>query len=152
MTSTAPAITRSMRRRAPLAIASLLTAACATAGPHPPIGVMWGYISKATNSPNLEIVGYAPDRPSCEYSRAVRQTRRGVPIPAQLSDQCQQLAVLPYREGADSVYWVFGPDMEEFGVGANDPNVCLTMREQAVQLLPLAVLGACEPVVVKRVM
>ena len=141
-----------MLRRAALAIVSLLTAACATAPPHPPIGVMWGYIGKLTNPPNLEIVGYAPDRPSCEYSRAMRQTRRGVPIPAQPSDQCQQLAVLPYREGADSVYWVFGPDMEEFGIGASDRNVCLRLREQAVQAVPLAELGECEPVVVKRVM
>jgi hypothetical protein len=141
-----------MLRRAALAIVSLLAAACATAPPRAPIGVMWGYIGKLTNPPNLEIVGYAPDRPSCEYSRAMKQTRRGVPIPAQVSDQCQQLAVLPYREGVDSVYWVFGPDLEEFGVGASDRNVCLTLREQAVQALPLADLGECEPVVVKRVM
>ena len=139
-------------KRAARIVLCLATAGCATGAPHPPIGVMWGYIGKPANPSNVEIVGYAPDRPSCEYSRAMRQTRRGVPIPAQLSDQCQQLAVLPYREGADSVYWVFGPDLEEFGVGASDRTVCLTLREQAVQALPLADLGECEPVVVKRVM
>lgn len=152
MTSSAPQDRRRILKRAARIVLCLLTAGCATAPPQPPIGVMWGYIGKPTNPSNVQIVGYAPDRPSCEYSRAMGQTRRGVPIPAQPSDQCQPLAVLPYREGADSVYWVFGPDLEEFGVGASDRNVCLTLRERAVQALPLAELGECAPVVVKRVM
>ena len=141
-----------MLRRAALALVSLLTAACASAPP-PPTGMMWGYIGKVANPPNLEIVGYAPDRPSCESSRATGQTRSGVPVPSSTSDRCQQLAVLPYQEGADSVYWVFGPDVEEFGIGASDRNVCLTLREEALKVVSrLTTLRECEPVIVKRVM
>jgi hypothetical protein len=141
--------------RVALVVTSLLTAACATSTPHPPTGMMWGYIGKSTNPPTLEIVGYAPDRPSCEYSRAMGQTRSGVPVPSQRSDQCQPLQVLPYREGADSVYWVFGPDIDvdHFGVGANDRSVCLTLREQALKAFRrLDTLSECEPLIVKRAM
>ena len=140
-------------RRAALAVVCLL-AACATA-PLPPTGMMWGYIGKIANPPNLEIVGYAPDRPSCESSRATGQTRSGVPVPSSTSDRCQQLAVLPYQEGADSVYWVFGPetDVEQFGIGASDRNVCLTLRDEALKVVSrLTTLRECEPVIVKRVM
>jgi hypothetical protein len=144
-----------MLRRAPLAIVSLLTAACATGPPHPPTGMMWGYIGKLAHPPNQEIVGYAPDRPSCESSRATGQTRSGVPVPSSTSDRCQQLAVLPYQEGEDSVYWVFGPetDLELFGIGASDRNLCLTLREEALKVISrLNTLRECEPVIVKRVL
>src|SRR5262249_58911171 len=76
--------------RVALVVTSLLAAACAST-PHPPTGMMWGYIGKSTDPPTLEIVGYAPDRPSCEFSRAMGQTRSGVPVPSQRSDQCQPL-------------------------------------------------------------
>jgi len=138
-----------------LALASLLTAACATAQPHPPIGVMWGYLGPAANLPSLEILVYTPDRPSCEFSRAMGQTRSGVPVPSQRSAQCQRMAVLPYREGADSVYWVFTTDTnaEQFAAGGNDRALCTNFREGALKALPRGdTLGECEPVVVRRVL
>ena len=141
--------------RVALVATSLLAAACAST-PHPPTGMMWGYIAKSTDPPTLEIVGYAPDRPSCEFSRAMGQTRSGVMVPSQRSDQCQPLEVLPYREGTDSVYWVFGPDInvDRFGLGANDRNVCLSLREEAIKLRPLRAdaLSECERLSVKRAM
>ena len=110
-------------RRILLVLVSLLTAACATARPQPPSGVMWGYLGTTANLPSVEIFGYAPDRPSCEFMRAMAQTRSGVPVPSQVTAQCQQLAVLPYRDGADSVYWVFTlteSDVEQFAAGGVD--------------------------------
>ena len=139
--------------RVALVVVSLLTTACATPTPHPPTGEMWGYIGKSTNPSTVEIVGYAPDRPSCEYSRAMGHTRSGVPVPSQRSDQCEPLTVLPYREGAESVYWVFGPDIDvdHFGLGSNDRNVCLALREQALNAFRrLDDLSECEPLIVKR--
>jgi hypothetical protein len=83
------------------------------------------------------------------------QTRSGVPVPSQRSDQCRPLEVLPYREGADSVYWVFGPDVnvDRFGLGANNRNVCLSLREEALKTYRrLDPLSECEPLIVKRAM
>ena len=131
-----------------------LTAACATAPPiHPPIGEMWGYIATPADHPNVEIVGYAPDRPSCEFSRAMAQTRSGVPVPAQRSVACQPVVVQPYRDGTQSVYWVFStdPETELFAAGGNDRTVCASFREEALKAVrPGDRLGECEPVVVKR--
>ncbi len=146
---------RSTLSRVALALASLVTAACATAQPHPPIGLMWGYLGPAANLPSLEIVVYTPDRPSCEFSRTMAQTRSGVPVPSQLSARCQQMAVLPYREDADSVYWVFTTDTEaeQFGAGGNDRALCTNVRDEALKALPRSdTLSQCEPVVVKRVL
>src|SRR5438094_2824833 len=98
--------TPSTTSAAPFVLAALLTAACATL-PHPPTGAMWGYLWTPAAAPSLEIVGYTADRPSCEYSRLRSETRGGVPVPSQLLAPCQQLDVLPHREGAASVYWVF---------------------------------------------
>src|SRR5438045_5914203 len=67
---------------------------------------MWGYLWTPAAAPSLEIIGYTADRPSCEYSRLRSETRGGVPVPSQLSAPCQQLDVLPHREGAAPVYWV----------------------------------------------
>ncbi len=78
-----------------------------------------------------------------------------LPVPAQRSAQCQQMAVLPYREGADSVYWVFTTDTkaEQFAAGGNDRALCTNFREEAMKALPRRdTLSECEPVVVKRVL
>jgi len=143
-------------RRILLVLVSLLTAACATARPQPPIGVMWGYLGTTANLPSVEIFGYAPDRPSCEFMRAMAQTRSGVPVPSQVTAQCQQLAVLPYRDGADSVYWVFTlteSDVEQFAAGGNDRNFCTNFRQAALKAVRrFDTLTECEPVIVKRVM
>ena len=114
---------------------------------------MWGYITTFANLPNVEIVGYAPDRPSCEFSRAMAQTRSGVPVPSQRSAACQPVIGQPYRDGAESVYWVFStdPETELFAAGASDRGVCTSVREQALKAIrPGDKLGECEPVVVKR--
>jgi hypothetical protein len=144
-------------RRVSLVLVSLLTAACATARPHPPIGVMWGYLGTAANLPGVEILGYAPDRPSCEFMRAMAQTRSGVPVPSQVSAQCQELAVLPYRDGADPIYWVFTlteGDVEQFAAGGNDRDFCTNFRQETLKvfLRRRDSLTECEPVIVKRVM
>jgi hypothetical protein len=143
-----------MARRVGLVPALLLTAACATTErPHPPMGAVWGYIAAPPNLPGVEVVGYAPDRPSCEFSRAMAQTRSGIPVPSQRSVQCQQLQVLPYREGADSVYWVFSmdPELEQFAAGGNDRGFCASLRQEAVKAVRRDdSLGECEPVIVVR--
>jgi hypothetical protein len=141
-------------RRMALVLVSVLTGACATAHPHPPIGVMWGYLGTAANLPSVEILGYAPDRPSCEFGRAMAQTRTGVPVPSQLSARCEQVAVLPYRDGAESVYWVFSTqsDAEQFAAGGNDRSFCASFRQEALKVLRRGdTLSECEPVIVKRV-
>ena len=134
--------------------AALLTVACATP-PHPPTGAMWGYLWTPATVPSLEIVGYTADRPSCEYSRLRSETRGGVAVPSQISAPCQQLDVLPHREGAASVYWVFVAEAgtDHFATGGNDPDVCANLRREALKALPAGSrLSECEPVVVKRVM
>ena len=145
--------------RGALALASVLVAACATASvPHPPIGLMWGYIGTTAQPPSREIVVYAPDRPSCEFSRVMAQTRTGLPVPSQIAAQCQELAVLPYREGGEPLYWVFGTERDQsglernqFGAGGNDPGLCASLRQTALQRLPLGdTLSECEPVIVRR--
>ena len=142
------------RLRAWSGLALLLTAACASAPPiHSPTGEMWGYIATPANVPNVEIVGYAPDRPSCEFSRATAQTRSGVPVPSQRSAACQPVVVQPYRDGADSVYWVYStdPETELFAAGANDRGVCASFREEALKAVRRGDrLGECEPILVKR--
>lgn len=142
-------------KRVMLLVVSSLAAACATAEPpsHPPTGEMWGYLATRPDAPSVEILAYAPDRPSCEFIRAMAQTRSGVPIASQRAVACQLLTVLPYREGADSVYWVFGVQSpaEQFATGSNDRNACATSRAEALKILrePEGV-SECEPVVVKR--
>jgi hypothetical protein len=134
-----------------LVLAALLTVACAK--PHPPTGVMWGYLWTPAAVPSLEIVGYTADRPSCEYTRLRSETRGGVAVPSQLSAPCQQLDVLPHREGAASVYWVFVAEAgtDDFTTGGNDPSVCANLRREALKALPPGSrLSECEPVVVKR--
>ena len=146
--------TPSTTRAAPFVLAALLTAACATL-PHPPTGAMWGYLWTPAAAPSLEIVGYTADRPSCEYSRLRSETRGGVPVPSQVSAPCQQLDVLPHREGAASVYWVFVAEAgtDHFAAGGNDPSVCADLRREALKALrPGYILRECEPVVVKRLM
>ena len=149
--------TPSTTRAAPFVLAALLTVACASL-PHPPTGAMWGYLWTPAAAPSLEIVGYTADRPSCEYTRLRSETRGGVPVPSQLSAPCQQLDVLPYRDGAAPVYWVFSVFVGEagtdrFAAGGNDPAVCANLRREALKALPPgSKLRECEPVVVKRVM
>jgi len=140
-------------RRVALVLASLLVVACAIAPvAHPPIGVMWGYLGPVANAPTLEILVYAPDRPSCEFSRAMAQTRAGLPVPSQTAAQCEQLAILPYREGDDPVYWVFGAESDPFAAGGNDPGLCASFHQTALQALrPGDALSECEPVIVKHV-
>jgi len=116
---------------------------------------MWGYLWTPPAVPSLEIVGYTADRPSCEYSRLRSETRGGVAVPSQISAPCQQLDVLPHREGAASVYWVFVAEggTDHFAAGGNDPGVCANLRQEALKALPGGSrLSECEPVVVKRVM
>ena len=140
-------------RAATCVLAALLTVACAKA--HPPTGAMWGYLWTPAAAPSLEIVGYTADRPSCEYSRLRSETRGGVPVPSQVSAPCQQLDVLPHREGAASVYWVFVAEAgtDHFAAGGNDPSVCADLRREALKALrPGYILSECEPVVVKRLM
>ena len=144
-------------KRLALVLASVLMAACATSRPHPhPLtGEMWGYLVTSENRPSLEMVTYASDRPSCEFSRAMAQTHTGVPVPSQRSARCEPLAVLPYREGADSIYWVFSTqnDAEQFAVGGNDRAFCASFREEALKALRGDnELSECEPVIVKRAM
>jgi len=124
-------------RAATIVLATLLTVACATP-PHPPTGAVWGYRWTPGAVPSLEIIGYTADRPSCEYSRVRSETRGGVPVPSQLSAPCQQLDVLPRREGAASVYWVFVAEAgtDHFAAGGNDPGVCANLRREALKALP----------------
>jgi len=144
-------------RAATFVLAALLTVACATL-PHPPTGAMWGYLWTPAEAPSLEIVGYTADRPSCEYSRLRSETRSGVAVPSQISAPCQQLDVLPHREGAAPIYWVFSvfvadAGTDRFAVGANDAGVCANLRREALKALPPgSKLSECEPVIVKRVM
>lgn len=138
-------------------VASVLAAACATSRqyPHPLTGDMWGYLVTPETQPSLQMVTYAADRPSCEFSRAMAQTRSGVPVPSQRSARCEPLAVLPYQEGADSVYWVFSTqnDAEQFAAGGNDRGFCASFRREAVKALRGDnALSECEPVIVKRAM
>jgi len=126
--------------------------------PSSPTGAMWGYLWTPAGAPSLEIVGYTADRPSCEYSRLRSETRSGVAVPSQISAPCQQLDVLPHREGAAPIYWVFSvfvaaAGTERFAVGANDAGVCANLRREALKALPPgSKLSECEPVIVKRVM
>src|SRR5207237_10687475 len=123
-------------RRVALVLASLLVVACATApAAHPPIGVMWGYLGPAANAPTLEMPVYAPDRPACEFSRAMAQARAGLPVPSQTAAPCEQLAVLPYREGGDPIYWVFGAESDPFAAGGDDRGLCASLRQTALQAL-----------------
>jgi hypothetical protein len=150
-------VTRSTPRRVALGLACVLTAACATSRPHPhPLtGEMWGYLVTPENRPNLQTVTYAPDRPSCEFSRVMAQTYTGVPVPSQRSVRCEPLSVLPYREGTDSVYWVFSTqnDAEQFATGGNDRAFCASFRQEALKALRGDnELSECEPVIVKRAM
>src|SRR5919108_446631 len=140
-------------RRVSFVLVSLLTVSCATVRPQPPIGVMWGYLGTAANLPSQEIFAYAPDRPSCESMRALAQTRSGVPVPSQVSAQCQQLAVLPYRDGADPIYWVFTlteGDVEQFAAGGSDREFCTNFRREALKVFVRRrdSLTECEPVIV----
>ena len=140
-------------RTVTLLLVALLLGACATAlVPHAPFGVMWGYLGTKASAPTPEIVVYAPDRPSCEFRRTMAQTPTGVPVPPQIAAQCEELAVLPYRDGADPVYWVFGTENDQFAAGSSDRGLCAGLRETALQTLrPGETLGECEPVIVKRV-
>ena len=81
---------------------------------------MWGYLGPVANAPTLEILVYAPDRPSCEFSRAMAQTRAGLPVPSQTAAQCEQLAILPYREGGDPVRAGYPPGLAEVGIDHAD--------------------------------
>ena len=140
-------------RRVGLLLASPLVVACATApAPHPPVGLMWGYFGTAPNAPTLEIVVYAPDRPSCEFGRTMAQTRTGLPVPSRTAARCEEVAVLPYREGGEPIYWVFGTESDQFGAGASDLGLCASLRQTALQAVrPGDTLSECEPVIVKRV-
>jgi len=144
-------------RGALVVVICVLAAACATSRqyPHPLTGEMWGYLLTSESAPNLSMVTYAVDRPSCEFSRAMAQTRSGVPVPSQRAARCEPLAVLPYQEGADSVYWVFSTqnDAEQFAAGGNDRAFCAQFRQEALKALRGDnALSECEPVVVKRAM
>src|SRR6266403_2801992 len=96
------------------------------------------------------------DRPSCEYSRLRSETRSGVAVPSQISAPCQQLDVLPHREGAAPIYWVFSvfvadAGTDRFAVGANDAGVCANLRREALKPLPPGPkLRECEPLVAQR--
>jgi len=119
---------------------------------------MWGYLWTPAEAPSLEVVGYTADRPSCEYSRLRSETRSGVAVPSQISAPCQQLDVLPHREGSAPIYWVFSvfvadAGTDRFAVGANDAGVCANLRREVLKALPPgSKLSECEPVIVKRVM
>jgi len=137
----------------------VLTAACATSSPpehpHPLTGEVWGYFLAVQNGPTRRTVTYAIDRPSCEFSRAMATTHTGLPVPSQRSARCEPLAVLPYQEGADSVYWVFSTqnDVEQFAAGGNDRALCTSFRQEALKALRGDnALSECEPVVVKSAM
>ena len=142
-------------KRLVLAFCALLPAACAssTPPPRPPTGEMWGYLAVTLNAPSLEIVGYAPDRPLCEFVRVMAHTHSGLPIPSQRSIPCEPLTVLPPQGAADSVYWVFSLQngAEHFAVGSKDRSFCTSYREEALKALREGdMLSECEPVVVKR--
>ena len=145
-------------RRVTLVAASVLVAACATSSreyPHPLTGEVWGYLLTAESQPALQMVTYAADRPSCEFSRAMAQTRSGIPVPSQASVRCELLAVLPYQQGAEPVYFVFSTqnDAEQFAVGGNDRGFCARFRQEALKALRGDnALSECEPVIVKRAM
>ena len=137
-----------------IVLSSLLTVACATAPPHPPTGVMWGYFATPQNPPNLQVIGYAADRPSCEDSRAAAQRRSGLPAASERLSQCQEVTVLPYREGADSVYWAFsaGSGREQFTTGVTDRAFCANLRNESLKASgPKTSVSECEAVIVKRV-
>jgi hypothetical protein len=150
-------VTRRTPTRVALVLAAVVAAACATSReyPHPLTGDVWGYFLSAENQPTLQMVTYATDRPSCEFSRAMAQTRSGVPVPSQRAARCEPLAVLPYQAGAESVYWVFSTqnDAEQFAAGGNDRAFCAGFRQGALKALRGDnALSECEPVVVKRAM
>jgi len=138
-------------------VVSVLAAACATSReyPHPLTGEVWGYFLTSETQPSLQTVTYAADRPSCEFSRAMAQTRSGVPVPSHRAARCEPLAVLPYQAGTDPVYWVFSTqnDAEQFAAGGNDRGFCASFRQEAVKALRGDnTLSECEPVIVKRAM
>jgi hypothetical protein len=144
-------------KRVVVVFCALLATACASSTtpppPRPPTGEMWGYLAVTLNAPTLEIVGYAPDRPLCEFVRAMAHTHSGLPIPSQRSIPCEPLTVLTPQDGADSVYWVFSLQngAEHFALGSKDRSFCTSYREQALQALREGdMLSECEPVVVKR--
>ena len=139
--------------RSAVVLASLLTAACATVCPHPRTSEMWGYFGAPMNAPNLEVLGYGPDRPSCENSRAAAQERSRLGVTSKRLTDCQPVAVLPYLNGGDSVYWVFGAERgpENFALGANDHNFCAALRNEVLKAFGSDVgVGYCEPLIVKR--
>src|SRR5262249_54173414 len=117
----------------------VLAAACATSRqyPHPLTGEVWGYLVTSESAPSPSMITYAADRPSCEFSRAMAQTGSGVPVPSQRAARCEPLSVLPYQEGADTVYWVFSTqnDAEQFAAGGNDRAFCANFRQEALKAL-----------------
>jgi hypothetical protein len=150
-------VTRTTPGRIALVVVSVLASACATSReyPHPLTGDVWGYFLTSETQPALQTVTYAMDRPSCEFSRAMAQTRSGVPVPSQRAARCEPLAVLPYQEGAEPVYWVFSTqnDAEQFAAGGNDRAFCTSFRQEALKALRGDnALSECEPVIVKRAM
>jgi hypothetical protein len=150
-------VTRTTPARIALVVVSVLASACATSReyPHPLTGDVWGYFLTSETQPALQTVTYAMDRPSCEFSRAMAQTRSGVPVPSQRAARCEPLAVLPYQEGAEPVYWVFSTqnDAEQFAAGGNDRAFCTSFRQEALKALRGDnALSECEPVIVKRAM
>jgi len=144
---------RGKTTRVAFVLASLLIAACATAYPHPRTSELWGYFGTPPNPPNLELLGYGPDRPSCENSRAAVQERTGRAVSSKSLTDCQPVVVLPYRVGVDSVYWVFSADrgQEYFALGANDHNFCASLRNEVLKTFgPETSVGYCEPLIVQR--
>jgi hypothetical protein len=151
--ASADCVSRRKMTRVAVVLASLLTAACATAYPHPRTSELWGYFGTPPNPPNLELLGYGPDRPSCENSRAAAQERTGPGVSSKRLTNCQPVVVLPYRAGVDSVYWVFSAEsgQEYFALGANDHNFCANLRNEMLKTFGAETsIGYCEPLIVKR--
>ena len=138
--------------RVAVVLASLLTAACATTYPRPRTSEVWGYFGTPPNPPNVKLLGYGPDRPSCEKSRAAVQERNGPGVSSDRLTDCQPIVVLPYHQGVDSVYWLFSVErgQEYFGLGANDHNFCASLRNEVLKTFPETSVGYCEPLIVQR--
>ena len=138
--------------RVAVVLASLLTATCATDYPRPRTSEVWGYFGTPPNPhpPNLEVVGYGPNRPACENSRAAAQERTGPETSSDRLTGCQPIVVLPYHQGVDSVYWIFSVEQsrEYFALGANDHNYCASLRNEVLKRFPETSVGYCEPLIV----
>jgi len=131
-------------------LSGLILAGCATAPPHPQIGVVWATIATVTTASGAagaSSVAYAVSRSLCESTRdgAVKTSAKGA-----VWGDCTQRAVVPYRDGAGgSIYWTFAAG-DMFAMGSSERALCLGIRAaiESEPSLRVVALGDCERVIV----